>query len=228
VGIRSPSPHKEVSVFKTTYDNINGHIILPFEGKRLLIDTGSPISIGSGSLDFLGREYQLHKPVQGASPEALSEFIGTKIDGLVGLDILHNHDLRLDWSTLEFDPEENEVGEILPLSFGNFGLPAIPLEVNSHTVEAIFDTGAQISYINKSVTAGECSVGEFCDFHHTVGEFTTTLYRLATKLGEQLLTLDYGLLPASVYGGNLDILGTEVLKHFPVTLRFSRREFVVG
>jgi hypothetical protein len=158
----------------------------------------------------------------------LSEFIGTKIDCLVGLDILRNHDLRLDWNTVEFDPEENGAGEILPLSFGNFGLPAIPTEVNGHTVETIFDTGAQISYINKSVAMGECSVGEFCDFHHTVGDFTTDVYRLPTKLGEQIVPLNYGLLPESVYGGNLDILGTEVLKHFPVTLRFSRREFVVG
>ena len=228
MGLKRPSPHKEVSVFKTTYDNINGHIILPCEGKRLLVDTGSPISICYGSMDFLVREYQLHTPVQGASPEALSEFIGTQIDALIGLDILSNHDLRLDWNTLEFDPEENGDGESLPLSFGNFGLPAIPIEVNGHTVEVIFDTGAQISYINKSVVVGECSVGEFCDFHHTVGEFTTDVYRLPTKFGEQVLTLDYGLLPESVYGGNLDILGTEVLKHFPVTLRFSRREFVVG
>ena len=158
----------------------------------------------------------------------MSEFINTQIDALIGLDILHNHDLRLDWNTLELDPEENGEGESLPLSFGNFGLPAIPIKVNGHNVQAIFDTGAQISYINKSVVVGECSVGEFCDFHHTVGEFTTDLYRLPTKLGEQVLTLDYGLLPESVSGGDLDILGTEVLKHFPVTLRFNLREFVVG
>jgi hypothetical protein len=228
VGHDSPSPSKEVSTFKTKYENVNGHIVSPYEGKRLLIDTGSPISIGSGRLDFLGRTYQLHQPVHGASTEALSEFIGTKIDGLVGLDILRNHDLRLDWDTPEFDPKENGDGEKLPLSFGNFGLPAVPVEVNGQTVQAIFDTGAQISYINKSVVVGVCSVAEFRDFHHTVGEFTTDLYRLPTKLGEQVLTLDYGLLPESVYGGNLDILGTEILKHFPVTLRFSRREFVVG
>ena len=79
------------------------------------------------------------------------------------------------------------------------------------------------------MVSGMESKGMLTDFHPSIGgAFVTEVYTLPTRIGRHEIELSYGILPEEVFGGNLNIVGTEVLKHFPVTLRFSHREFVVG
>ena len=73
-----------------------GHLLLMADGRRWVLDTGSPTSIGVGELELAGRDFPLAGDFLGLTPGRLSEWLGMPVDGLIGTDILNAFDLILD------------------------------------------------------------------------------------------------------------------------------------
>ena len=69
----------------TIYDN---HIIAHIDNHNVLIDTGSPVSIGNtDSILIKEKPYSLGKDFQGLNVRELSDLVGTRIDVLLGVDV---------------------------------------------------------------------------------------------------------------------------------------------
>jgi hypothetical protein len=75
---------------------INNHIIVDAE-QQLIVDTGSPVSFhSSGMINLCGESIAVKTSIPGVSADYLSSKVGTRIDGLLGMDIIHRYPLMID------------------------------------------------------------------------------------------------------------------------------------
>ena len=179
-----------MKVFKYNYDS--GHILFDVNGLVVLFDTGAPNSVGSGSFSFIDKDYDLQNNYMGLTTSTLSEYIGTQVDILMGADIINNYDICIDsmgnkitfGENLSIDEYENV------LDIKDFmGIPIIDVTVEGKSMSMFFDTGAQLSYIEPSITNNYTSVGEKEDFYPGVGTFKTNTFDVLTTIGKREITV---------------------------------------
>jgi hypothetical protein len=87
------------------------------------------------------------------------------------------------------------------------------------------DTGAKLSYVERSITAKHSPVGKEKDFHPGIGEFETQVFEIPFQLGGQQFNLRCGVLPkllekALLVTGSKGIIGTELYQKFIVCLAY--------
>lgn len=209
---------------------VNDHIIIDNE-QHLLIDTGSPVSFHtSGAINLCGENIPVSTSIPGVRPDYLSSNVGTSIDGLVGMDIIHRYTLLIDVPRKHIIINDDAVypNALEPYELGALagGLIAIKMMVNNQQVQMIVDTGAPISYINDSIVAGMESESEMRDFHPFIGDFHTNTYRCEANLmiGEQPYNQLFGVLPKmlemalSMIQVN-GIIGIELFKHHRIQIK---------
>lgn len=199
-----PSPTNTVSLNwggSTPFRDIAGHIIAAIDGKEVLVDSGSPISFGKEPdpgrflLDSL-----LHEIQQMPGGEVL-----TKLDMLIGRDVLGGCDMTIDW--------ENKTFSLQPGS--QQGIPCHHALVNGERVRAIFDTGAPTSYVSPRLAEGLPVVGQARDFYPVVGAFTVDLVEVTIHVGGTSVSFKAGVAPPLVQAlmlGADAIVGTDVFK----------------
>ncbi len=199
-----------------------GHLFAEIEGKKFLLDTGSPMSMAKGlKLDFRGQEFRLPGNILGLTPGQLSDFIGTEVHGLLGTDVLNGQDLLFDFERGKLGvpgaplPVEGEAIPFRPV----MGVPLVDAEVGGQVYRFFFDTGARISYFQEGeVLAGFPGVGREEDFYPGFGRFSTDTYRLEVQLLSRTFALVTGTLPAMLglslgMAGADGILGNEILQN---------------
>jgi len=198
-----------------------GHLFAEIGGKKLVLDTGSPMSMAaSPGLEFKGRELRLPGNLMGLTPGQLSGFIGTEVHGLLGTDVLNDGDLLFDFERgrlAAFDTPLPVEGEAVPFR-PVMGVPLVEVTVGGQAYGFFFDTGARISYFQEEdVLAGFPKIGTDEDFYPGFGRFSTDTYRLEVRLLSRALSLVTGTLPAMLglslgMAGADGILGNEVLQ----------------
>lgn len=223
-------------VYTYPYNMVDGHIIVTSDdGKICLIDTGSPVSVGSGEdVLFAGRRHPLQTDCLGQSIDKLTEHVRTRIDVLIGVDILNQYDNSIDHErqVLEFSDEEDDVeGEAIPVELLS-GIPVLEADVGGRRIKVFFDTGAPVSYARKEIVQAFPRVGTADDSHITCGAFQTDLHRVPVRLGSRTFTLDIGILPhaqekALLAVGVEGILGTALLEHFTISYQPRRKRIIV-
>jgi len=213
------------------YDLVSGHIIAVADQLRLLIDTGAPSSVGDPSpILFAGNSYPMQKNYMGISPESLSKSVGTRVNALIGADILNQYDILIDPIAHTFNMTEDE----LPLAGASLGLdsfmgiPIIEAGVGQDKVRMFFDTGAKLSYLDPDRTHSFQSVGTETDFYPGVGEFRTNAYDIPMVLATESIVLRVGNLPellqmTLMMADTNGILGTAILRTHTVTFAPRRR-----
>jgi len=106
------------------------HLVIEVEGQQLLMDSGSPASVGSLSAwTSIGQTYPLIREYLGITTKFLSWQIGSNIDILLGSDILQTIPFIINTKEgmVIFDPVEPfEDGVKVSLSFC-MGIPMIPV-----------------------------------------------------------------------------------------------------
>lgn len=182
-------------------DLYDGHLLIKEDGKTLLLDTGSPISItDSGAFSFGGYEFSGHRNIGSKDITDVSRQLGKDIDVLVGMDVLRLFTLTIDYknSILEAD-EQNPSGHIkenaIHLNNSAMGVVTIPMSVDGQIYNFALDTGAKISYINHRATSGDTPTENRPDFHPLLGYFTTPIYPKNTKIGDHDFLCNFGNLP---------------------------------
>lgn len=216
-----------------TYNLIEGHIIFEANERTVLLDTGAPSSIGEGSLNFCGEEFQLVNNYMGITTSSLSNLMGLSIDVLVGADIIKNFDLLIEpvGKALKFSEEIKEDGYIVPLDI-ILGIPIFEVSINEEIIKVFFDTGAQLSYIERNFVNEMKPFGQKEDFYPGIGRFSTETYELETTLGDKTFLLEYGVLPELLQmtltmAGARGIIGTKILDHFECVLSIKRKELIL-
>ena len=137
---------------------VNNHIILD-NGQNILVDMGSPASFHRSGIIVLGEtQTNVSSSLPMVSAEFLSENIGCRIDGLLGMDLMNKvtTSIRLNDGVMVFDDDAVYPTrfQMHPLSKLSFGLLAIRMSVNHKEAKMVVDTGAQISYIRKEFISG--------------------------------------------------------------------------
>ena len=178
------------------FEKANGHILAVLGERKALIDTGSPFSLAMQPFDFLGIQHPASSEFQKDILRKIKEVAGFQFDLLIGCDILAQQDLRICWcdGVLIFGTELTD-GPILLQLKKVAGVPVFPLRLKEHNINAIFDTGAPLSYVDPALVAGSVSLGQREDFYPGIGRFSATIYRVPVCLDTDPVILEFGILP---------------------------------
>eukprot|EP01112_Ceratiomyxa_fruticulosa_P019942 TRINITY_DN6657_c0_g1_i2.p1 TRINITY_DN6657_c0_g1~~TRINITY_DN6657_c0_g1_i2.p1 ORF type:complete len:238 (+),score=43.60 TRINITY_DN6657_c0_g1_i2:160-873(+) len=211
----------------------DGHIIANIGKGSYVIDTGSPFSMGNGSV-FIGEQtFPLQKASGfGVNIEELAELSGlVNISGLLGMNIMINYDVTFTRNSIAFreeplgEVEETDKILVLPIISQISGIPVVSLTIAGAKRRIFFDTGAKISYLSDEFLVGE-SAGLVVDFYPTMGKFTTETYEIDITIGKKSpsqLQMIFGRLPQAltpllIMGDAKGIIGSHLLDHFDITL----------
>lgn len=191
------------------------HWFATIDGRKMLLDTGSPVSVGSGVITFAGTRTALKPNFAGVTLDELIRLVGVPFDGLLGMDVLAPH-------RVSFDGKRGILQLVTRLRHGLpevpiasvMGVPTVPITVDGVARRAFIDLGAKVSY----VTGGVAAAGEEIeDFYPGIGRFSTKAGRAATELAGVPMELRFGSLPKLLQmnlmvAGCDAILGAEVLQ----------------
>jgi len=181
----------------------NQHVVINDQGKKILLDTGSPISIGwVPGWTFLGKSVNLLPEFHGFNMEYLSQQVGVHLDVLQGMDVLKDYNLLL-----------NDRAQVASFSKGGFmrtfsirlplteylmKVPAVTVPVEGQPMRLALDTGARFSFLAKNFLKGHQEVGEEHDFYPGYGEFDTPVYSISMMLDGNEYMSKCGILPAGL------------------------------
>ncbi len=207
-------------------------IVGQFAGQRLLLDTGAPSSFAKTGIELMGKCYEVPSSFMGISLDALSDKLGSSIDGLLGADILAEYDFTIDWPAQQLIFSEaltEPSGQVVALDTA-FGYPyVISLSCAGGDHTCYIDTGASVSFLDLEQTDGCEHLGIHVDFLPMMGDFTTDLYRCELTIGSDCLPANVGQLPDSLslllgMMGVEGILGADLFKACRVTFSPRRQQ----
>ena len=179
------------------------HLLINDGSNRILIDTGSPATIHTSTeLHFAGKNHHVSTNILGNTVEKLKAMAGIEFTTLMGLDILSEYKIIIDYASSEitlYSPDECDPdGTAYPIK-SIMGTLVVPIEVANRQLEMILDTGATYSYIKSSITQGLNATETITDFSPLVGgEFRTPIFELESRLGNRLFMCHYGNLPQKI------------------------------
>ncbi len=211
-----------------------GHLFVQLDGELWLLDTGSPTSLGiTPAITLAGHPFALETSSFGITAAEISELVGVRCAGLLGVDVLHCFDCifdlprgRLVLSSTALNYEGDSVaGEKF------LGIPIVTARVASQPFRMVFDTGAQISYFQDDSLFLFPPAGRAVDFYPTLGRFETDTYLVPLSLGGSFFTLRCGRLPEPLAGtlamaSAQGVIGNEILAGRTVAY-FPRRRLLI-
>ncbi|MHC1740615.1 MAG: VWA domain-containing protein [Anaerolineaceae bacterium] len=215
---------------------VNGHLFTEIEGQSIMIDSGIPISLGKTSeIYFLNTIHPLLSDYMGVSIDRFEKMVGSRIDVLMGMDILKNYSI-----TLALAQHRLLISSGLSLSSREripmtsfMGVPIINIAIDGKVHEVFIDTGTKLSYIKEEIALQYPSIGKERDFYPGIGEFETKVYEIPFQLGIQKFNLKCGVLPAALEAtvfvtGKSGIIGSELFEKFMVSLAFPENSLLIG
>ncbi len=211
---------------------VNGRPVFSLDGQETLLDSGSPFSLGSKTdLYFMNMVHPLSQEFMGVDLETIARLVGTRLDLLLGADILLKYRVLLDLPNglIQFSqPDGPGRGKRVPLRM-MAGVPILTCQANGKEIQVAFDTGSKLCYLNRNMTKGLESIGLEKDFYPGQGEFETKVYKVPFEIGGMELSLRCGVLPAMLetalgLTGVKGILGVELLQKFGIWLNLPEGE----
>ena len=225
----------EIEYAIDTFDN---HLILVDQKKKLLIDTGSPISISNeGEIEIFGMTYRSSESYLGLNIEGISKGVGYDLNALIGGDILKNHIFQIDFKNRLFTTWDSFPIEGINLEENIdidlfMDIPIIEIFVKQNPIRSFLDTGAKISYLNKRHTKELDAVDNKEDFYPTFGRFNTPIYELPINFYDREIFLNFGVLPdaleASLSMANTKaIIGNDIFSHFSLIFHYANNKIYI-
>ncbi len=212
-----------------------GHIVADIGRLNCLIDTGCPMTISDQpAITILGQKFKTMPNLAGVTTALLTKEIGSRIDVLVGTDILGRFSFILDWNGAKitfFAKAQNFGGTVVPMT-DFMGTPIVEFSVQGQTIKAILDTGAPLQFKPSAFKAGEL-LREQEDFLPTLGRFQAAVFRLPIEFGGlKIEDAEFGNLPPFMETplamcGVGWILGRDVLNKRPLAFDLKARRLHV-
>jgi len=212
-----------------------GYLLLENGADRLLLDTGSPFSFGK-STEIAG---EFRSFIEDQTADEVSRHLGTKVAGLIGMDVVGGHDLLIDLPNrrVVFDPyrePESAASPRMDRMIG--GIPTIPVSIgkDSRARSFFFDTGAPISYLAPELASSFPTHRTGNDFHLSCGDFTTPIRWVPLVLDGLELTIEMGILPerlaflAHTLTGRPGCIGLSLFRNRPILLSPARELMIIG
>lgn len=213
-------------------DLYDGHLLINEDGKTLLLDTGSPVSLTDlSSFPFSGHEFNGHRNIGGKGISEVSSQLGRNINVLVGMDVLHLFTLIIDYKNLflgVYEQTPTDYVKACAVYFNKVAIGAItiPMSVDGQILNFALDTGAKISYINRRATSGDTPTENRRDFNPLLGYFSIPIFPKNVKIGNKDFPCNFGNLPQmaemplSMMGID-GVIGFDLFSAFKVCLDFK-------
>lgn len=192
-------------------EKISGHLIINLLEGAFVLDTGSPSSFSRVKVvSFGGVFYPVGDSAMGMmDADDLSKNIGYDVVGLVGMDILAEHNVL-------FRDTELLTNESIPTDFDGkridteviMGIPSVTITVGGRTVKSFIDSGAKVSYLSSALIEDYPIVEKVQDFYPGIGSFETEISVLDVYIEDEKLKLQTGRLP-NMLGMMLVMLGVD-------------------
>ncbi len=194
----------------------NGVVCAELDSGPVILDTGSPVSLGDGSTYRLdGIACQTQPSLLLYSWDSVRESIPFEASALIGTD-------QLEQSAFRLDVRESSFEWISALKNGKpikrmTGVPLVDIHLMETGHRFFLDTGASITYVtDESLLDGLACIGEVDDFHPLIGKFTSPLYEATVVFAGESVSTKIGVLPklfsmSMKPFGVTGILGTDVL-----------------
>ena len=219
-------------------DLYDGHLILIYDGLKVLVDTGSPVTIGdSNSFKFMEEEYKCETSFGGKDINSISQLMNYDVNVLMGMDIIERYYVRTNYKhqQVTFSNEPLPVEQMVssPILRSKMGAVCINIGVKGRNVKLALDTGAKISYIDQSFIVGEEQIGIRDDFNPLIGHFQTPIFAMEASIGDCSFLVNFGVLPPTlammlqmmdIYGA----IGFDLFNVFTVILDFKNNMLFVG
>ena len=212
---------------------VNNHIIID-DDQNIIVDTGSPVSFHhSRVLNLCGEQISVRDSIPDVSKEYLSEKVGTQIDGLLGMDIIRQHPLLVSlkdgFIILDDDvPYNHSFCHIDNNHFSDMMI-IIRMLVNGHPAKVIVDTGAPLSYIQRTFTEDlkcDCIRDDFSPY---IGNYKTETFlcEVDTKIDDKPYIQRFGTPPAllemTLQQLNVDgVIGVDLFKQYRIQIRGTK------
>ena len=202
------------------------HILIETADGMILVDTGSPVSFHENGIIRLGNEeFAVNTSLMGVDSSYISDKVGERVSGLLGMDIISKTGMRIDvpCGRLSIHPT-SEMMTCLPSRIG-MGYVSVEMVVAGIPACVILDTGAPTSYVSPSLTDGLEPVGQVTDFNPLVpgDSFETPVFEFPASFAGREFSMRAGHLPGSLQMmlsliGVDGVVGMEILKRFPVAV----------
>lgn len=193
-------------------DTFDGHIIIIDNGKKILLDTGCPFSIGRQyTLEFMGKQHHCTTSLGGIGIEIISRLMNYNVDALMGMDLIKQYYLKIEYNnkSITFSEDEIPFSPICSTPIINeMNAISIDLSVKGDNVRLALDTGAKISYIGKTFTQNEVATDTKSDFNPMIGNFETPIYNLNASIGGNVIPVKFGNLPG-MYAMQMKMMGLD-------------------
>lgn len=202
---------------------VRGYILIDDDrGSKVLVDTGSPLSFhAEGAVALGGDTYNVGTSLMGVDDGYLTDNIGTRVDGLVGMDILGGCGVLVDVPGGRVVLGYPTAGMTRVPSSVEFGYVFLDMDMRGRGTTVIFDTGAPTSYVSESFTEGLASVGTVEDFNPSVpgGTFETPIFEFPAAFAGEAFGMRAGYLPGLMQALTLlgvgGVVGMELLRRRP-------------
>ena len=175
-----------------------GHIIMIWEGRSILLDTGAPFSIGADAAwTFLGRPVSLRRDYNGLTIEQFRKAAREpRLDVILGMDVLNRYNFVIDKAekSISFFTCETHLPSCIEMHREKC-IPVINVAVGSVQTPMFIDTGAKVSYGARQIVQKHHASGNAEDFYPGYGQFQTDLYSIPSVIGDERVNLNYGILP---------------------------------
>lgn len=199
-----------------------GHHLVKIEDKVLVIDTGSPISFSvTGNINSIKineNDYEMINNLVKVDGNALHEFIGVNIDGLIGVDILSKIGgvffNKLE-KTITFTSENDFHNSVrVPIKlFGVMGMYYIDCKFTAggNNIKSLLDTGAYMSYIDPEIAKFGVPDGNVLDYSPTFGGWIeTTKVKLPVIIGSEKQDISMAMMTQAIKA-QLSMIGCKAI-----------------
>ena len=210
---------------------VSGHILIVDDrGSKVLVDTGCPLSFHSdGVIAIDGKTVKVPTTLVVADSDYVTKHVGTKVEGLVGMNILDRKGVLIDVPGGRMvvghptDGMTRVPSRCMRIPIVGEGYMCVDMDINGKQVEVIVDTGAPVSYVTPSLTEGLAAKETVKDFNPIVGEFETPIFEFPAAFAEQTFEMRAGHLPKVMQMeigllGIDGVVGMELLKRQPLLL----------
>lgn len=193
-----------------------GVVCAELDSGPVILDTGSPVSLGDGSTYKLDEvACQTQPSLLLYSWDSVREGIPFNASALIGTDQLEQSAFKLDvrGSTFEWIPSLKKGKPIKRMT----GIPLVDVHLMGAEHSFFLDTGASITYVTDESILSSCTrVGDVDDFHPLIGKFTSPLYEAMIVFAGETVSTKIGVLPrlfsmSMEPFGVTGILGTDML-----------------
>ena len=200
-------------------------LIVDDRGSKVLIDTGSPLSFHSdGVVAIDGETVKVPTTLLVADSDYVTEHVGTKVEGLVGMNVLGRKGVLIDVPGGRVVVGHTTEGMTrVPSRSLMGGYMCVDMDLNGKQVEVIVDTGAPVSYVAPTLTRGLVAKETVKDFSPLVGEFETPIFEFPAAFAGHAFEMRAGHLPKimqleiGLLGIN-GVVGMELLQRQPLLL----------